>query len=246
MPRRDSLCVRISLPPHRLVVQTRRDEVQASFLCKQRLTDDRDRYLPCWPCRPHRSDTAEAEQDDSLVVHPATQAADAEVESEGADDASESEDEGGVDSQGFWEAEAIVRYVLLLCDAIRRINFFRRLVQLDETRSQYLIAWKGVDEKGNRWKPTWVSFNRPRAPLFLSLESDPPSPRRNRKRTPTSSSSTLGRRLDARSGRLTRSASSRRRLRKRRLSERRRRPVASARARRAPSVQPSPACPSTD
>ncbi|BGP32795.1 hypothetical protein JCM10296v2_004579 [Rhodotorula toruloides] len=78
-------------------------------------------------------DTAEAEQDDSLVVHPATQAADAEVESEAADDASESEDEGGVDSQGFWEAEAI----------------------LDETRSQYLIAWKGVDEKGNRWKPTW-------------------------------------------------------------------------------------------
>ncbi|CDR41884.1 RHTO0S06e07470g1_1 [Rhodotorula toruloides] len=85
------------------------------------------------PKRDSLSDSAEAEQDDSLVVHPATQAADAEGESEVADNASESEDEGGVDSQGFWEAEAI----------------------LDETRSQYLIAWKGVDEKGNQWKPTW-------------------------------------------------------------------------------------------
>ncbi|GAA6054466.1 hypothetical protein NBRC10513_006036 [Rhodotorula toruloides] len=85
------------------------------------------------PKRNSLRDTAEAEQDDSLVVHPATQAADAEVESEAADDAGDSAEEGGVDSQGFWEAEAI----------------------LDETRSQYLIAWKGVDEKGNRWKPTW-------------------------------------------------------------------------------------------
>ena len=40
------------------------------------------------------------------------------------------------DSQGFWEALEI----------------------LDETATQYFIRWKGTDEKGKPWKPTWVSM----------------------------------------------------------------------------------------
>ncbi|GEM07884.1 chromo domain-like containing protein [Rhodotorula toruloides] len=94
-------------------------------------------------------DSAEAEQDDSLVVHPATQFADADVDPEAADNASETDEEGGVDSQGFWEAEAI----------------------LDETRSQYLIAWKGVDGKGNRWKPTWEPKENANEQLITSWKT---------------------------------------------------------------------------
>lgn len=86
-----------------------------------------------------------------------------------ADDASESsEEEGGVDSQGFWEAEAIVRASSRAGRLpFRQLNLFRRSAQLDETRSQYLIAWKGVDEKGNRWKPTWV--RHPSSTLGVTL-----------------------------------------------------------------------------
>ncbi|GAA5871275.1 hypothetical protein JCM3774_000898 [Rhodotorula dairenensis] len=88
-------------------------------------------------------------QDDSLEVHPATQAErgdSAENEQEPASDAGsdadagaggaqdeEDDDEASADSQGFWEAEAI----------------------LDEDKTRYLIAWKGTDIDGTAWQPTW-------------------------------------------------------------------------------------------
>lgn len=49
-----------------------------------------------------------AEQDDSLVVHPATQAA-AESDNAASALSDDSDEDVQVDSQGFWEAEAIVR-----------------------------------------------------------------------------------------------------------------------------------------
>ncbi|GAA6057553.1 hypothetical protein JCM3770_000253 [Rhodotorula araucariae] len=73
-----------------------------------------------------------AEQHDSLVVHPATQGA-VESPEDDSHDMSDSPEEAEVDSQGFWEADAI----------------------LDETREKYLVSWKGTDEDGNAWKPTW-------------------------------------------------------------------------------------------
>ncbi|GAA6009252.1 hypothetical protein JCM10207_004323 [Rhodosporidiobolus poonsookiae] len=80
-----------------------------------------------------RASTSSRDKDDSLVVHPATQGASPANDSDAVvvEDGSDSDDQG--DSQGFWEAEAIV----------------------DETATQYLIAWKGKDENGEAWKPTW-------------------------------------------------------------------------------------------
>ncbi|GAA5975280.1 hypothetical protein JCM11641_005915 [Rhodosporidiobolus odoratus] len=79
------------------------------------------------------STSGRASQEDSLVVHPATQGKSANESLEinlGSGTQSEDNKE---DSQGFWEAEAI----------------------LDEVKNRYLIAWKGKDENGEPWKPTW-------------------------------------------------------------------------------------------
>ncbi|GAA5992317.1 hypothetical protein JCM10908_000422 [Rhodotorula pacifica] len=89
-----------------------------------------------------------AGENDSLEVHPATQAepgdlasvtqtsdndaaSDADEAAEGDD--AEEDDAVSADSQGFWEAEAI----------------------LDEDKARYLIAWKGTDSDGKPWQPTW-------------------------------------------------------------------------------------------
>ncbi|GAA5901297.1 hypothetical protein JCM6882_007737 [Rhodosporidiobolus microsporus] len=84
-----------------------------------------------------RSDAAskEATQDDSLVVHPATQGAvhDSDDSAAGAEDSSEGSDKAEEDSQGYWEAKEI----------------------LDEAKNKYLISWKGTDENGEPWEPTW-------------------------------------------------------------------------------------------
>ncbi|GAA5852812.1 hypothetical protein JCM8547_004693 [Rhodosporidiobolus lusitaniae] len=77
------------------------------------------------------SSTARAAQDDSLVVHPASQGA-----SSGEDNRASTSPESSQnaeDLQGFWEAEEII----------------------DEAGGKYLLSWKGVDEDGEPWKPTW-------------------------------------------------------------------------------------------
>ncbi|BGP48969.1 hypothetical protein JCM10450v2_004848 [Rhodotorula kratochvilovae] len=86
-----------------------------------------------------------AEQDDSLVVHPATQGA-GDAPEDDSPVMSDSDEEAQADSQGFWEAEAI----------------------LDETRTQYLISWKGTDDDGNNWKPTWEPKDNANAELVKS------------------------------------------------------------------------------
>ncbi|GAA5924157.1 hypothetical protein JCM3775_005608 [Rhodotorula graminis] len=85
------------------------------------------------PCRPSLSARA-ANQDDSLVVHPATQAGgDSGELSQASSNEDDDEDGAQVDSQGFWEADAI----------------------LDATATKYRISWKGTDENGEPWEPTW-------------------------------------------------------------------------------------------
>ncbi|GAA5844035.1 hypothetical protein JCM11251_003005 [Rhodosporidiobolus azoricus] len=81
------------------------------------------------------STSKEATLDDSLVVHPATQAvAQDSNDSASIREASDpSSSPAGEDSQGFWEAKEI----------------------LDEAGSKYLISWKGTDENGKPWEPTW-------------------------------------------------------------------------------------------
>ncbi|GAA6043677.1 hypothetical protein JCM8097_008605 [Rhodosporidiobolus ruineniae] len=83
-----------------------------------------------------RKSASAGEEDDSLLVHPATQGASAD-ESQAANsdvDTSPNEsDDAQVDSQAYWEAEEI----------------------LDEVGKQYLISWKGKDEDGEPYKPTW-------------------------------------------------------------------------------------------
>ncbi|BGP17015.1 hypothetical protein JCM10213_000350 [Rhodosporidiobolus nylandii] len=96
-----------------------------------------------------RSTSGRAEQDDSLVVHPATQgaAADSSFEIDYAEEEIGSDtEEAEADSQGFWEAEAII----------------------DETPTQYRIKWKGKNEDGDPWKPTWEPKENANAELVES------------------------------------------------------------------------------
>ncbi|GAA5890630.1 hypothetical protein JCM8208_004942 [Rhodotorula glutinis] len=74
-----------------------------------------------------------ANQDDSLVVHPSTQAGGDSGDQSQASSNEVDEDDAQVDSQGFWEADAI----------------------LDATAIKYRISWKGTDENGEPWEPTW-------------------------------------------------------------------------------------------
>ncbi|GAA5990686.1 hypothetical protein JCM5350_001847 [Sporobolomyces pararoseus] len=54
------------------------------------------------------------------------------------------------DSQGFWEALEI----------------------LDETATQYFIRWKGTDEKGKPWKPTWEPKSNANAKLIEAWKKE--------------------------------------------------------------------------
>ncbi|GJN91191.1 hypothetical protein Rhopal_004209-T1 [Rhodotorula paludigena] len=96
------------------------------------------------------SAAAAAAQDDSLEVHPATQAAAADGSREPSPALSATDEPIEADSQGFWEAEAI----------------------LDETHTTYLIAWKGTDEDGEPWKPTWEPKKNANEELIRSWKTE--------------------------------------------------------------------------
>lgn len=144
------------------------------------------------PLPPHSTSArsaAPATEDDSLVVHPATQAqvsksklsGEGQVGEQGEEGVAETEEEGEAeseeeveveavpakeDSQGFWEAEEIVRFshsvpplpppLFLRRRELMDRQLRRGEMQIDESGKKYLIKWKGTDEDGDPWKPTWV------------------------------------------------------------------------------------------